>query len=182
MSENCIYKQQHTDFFYKYSIATLTRVCPWSQFLHRMLSVIPYRIGLPMQVHLPLKTVLFGRGLYPGADSDYAMMEASKFKTIIVSSYYLGPGGDVYSGDDPASPIIQNGKYVGDTAFLRRVDTLKHYARVEFLREGVAKYLRRLGNAVTPRAPPGKRHAKQALIVYLPPINPTFPHRYKSPI
>lgn len=107
------------------------------------LSLFPvkFKKDLPTQVHLPLKTILFGRGLYPGDTDVYNMIEASKFKAIIISSYYLGPGGDVYSGDSPNSPIIHNGKYIGVPSFPYHIATLKKTARVEFLLESSAKGL-----------------------------------------
>lgn len=68
-------------------------------------------------------------------DSVYTYMQASGFNTIVISSYYLDSSGNVFSGDDLKSPIISNGKYVGDTSFLRRISELKQNARIEFLLE-----------------------------------------------
>lgn len=79
--------------------------------------------------------ILFGRGTYPGDDSTYNQIANSGFTTVVLSSFYIKANGDVYSGDS-RSPIIHDGRYVGDKEYLRRVALLKKHARVEFLLEG----------------------------------------------
>ena len=83
---------------------------------------------------------LYGRGMYPGDDSTYRMIKASGFTTVILSSFYIHGDGDVYSGDDSKNPIIHNGEYVGNTAWLKQVASLKKQpssvTRIEILLEG----------------------------------------------
>ncbi len=84
--------------------------------------------------------VLFGRGTYPGDDSTFNMIRNSGFITFMLSSFYIRSNGDVYSGDDNRRPIIQNGKFTGDTAWLRRIASLRNarggIKRIELLLEG----------------------------------------------
>jgi len=63
---------------------------------------------------------MYGRGLYPGDDTIYDDLRLSGFTTIVLSSFYIHENGDVYSGDS-RSPIIHDGKYVGDKEWLRRI-------------------------------------------------------------
>lgn len=83
---------------------------------------------------------MFGRGLYPGDDATFEQLKASGFTTIILSSFYIRANGDVYSGDDSKHPIIRNGRYVGNKAWLKRVASLKQQpssiTRIEILLEG----------------------------------------------
>jgi hypothetical protein len=83
---------------------------------------------------------LFGRGLYPGNDTTFKNIKESGFTTVILSSFYIHANGDVYSGDDNASPIIHNGRYVGNKEWLKRVAALKQspssVTRIEILLEG----------------------------------------------
>lgn len=113
--------------------STLLPIC--ALFLFPLRSPEAQQNGHPTQIHLPLKTILFGRGLYPGVDNVYNIMRASKFKTIVVSSYYFVANGNVVCGDHPKSVIIRNGQYVGASVFLRRIAALKQNARIEFLLE-----------------------------------------------
>ena len=82
--------------------------------------------------------VLFGRGLYPGDDTTYQLLKNSGFNTLLLSSFYIHADGDLYSGDSP-QPIVHEGKWVGDTAYVRRVNDLKKQSsisRIEILLEG----------------------------------------------
>jgi hypothetical protein len=83
---------------------------------------------------------LFGRGMYPGDDSTYNLIKASRFTTVILSSFYIHADGDVYSGDDSKNPVIHNGEYTGNAAWLNRIATLKKkptsVTRIEILLEG----------------------------------------------
>lgn len=88
-------------------------------------------LSLQMQHNL----ILFGRGMYPGDDSTYNMIKTSDFNTVVLSSFYISANGDVFSGDSH-SPIIHDGRYVGDKDWLKRVASLKKKARIEFLLEG----------------------------------------------
>ncbi len=90
---------------------------------------------LSLALTQPQRLILYGRGLYPGDDSTYALINNSGFNTIVVSSFYLKANGDVYAGDS-RNPIIHDGHYVGDKEWLKRLATLKKKARVEFLLEG----------------------------------------------
>lgn len=87
-----------------------------------------------------ISLTMFGRGMYPGDDTTFSHLKSSGFNTIILSSFYIKVNGDVYSGDDNKNPIIHDGKYVGDTAWLRRVASLKQgrtsVTRIEILLEG----------------------------------------------
>jgi hypothetical protein len=79
---------------------------------------------------------MYGRGLYPGDDSIYDDLRLSGFTTIVLSSFYIHANGDVYSGDS-RNPIIHDGKYIGDTAWLRRIASLRRsVTRIEILLEG----------------------------------------------
>ncbi|RFM31154.1 hypothetical protein [Chitinophaga silvisoli] len=89
------------------------------------------------QAPLPAKNLsIFGRGTYPGDDTTYALLQGAGFNTVLLSSFYIHADGDLYSGDDNKHPIIHDGKWVGDTAYLRRVAALKKVARIEILLEG----------------------------------------------
>jgi len=83
---------------------------------------------------------LFGRGLYPGADSTFESLRTSGFTTIVLSSFYIHANGDVYSGDDSQNPIIHDGRYVGDKKWPERIASLKKQPgsvkRIEILLEG----------------------------------------------
>lgn len=95
----------------------------------------PYAPAAP----LPARNLaIFGRGLYPGDDTTYSLLKQSGFNTLLLSSFYIHADGDLYSGDSH-QPIIHNGKWVGDTAFVRRVNDLKKrssISRIEILLEG----------------------------------------------
>ena len=82
---------------------------------------------------------MYGRGLYPGDDSTFDDLRLSGFNTIVLSSFYIHENGDVYSGDS-RSPIIHDGKYVGDKEWLRRIASLRQkpgsVTRIEILLEG----------------------------------------------
>ncbi|HEY4060978.1 MAG TPA: hypothetical protein VGM30_03720 [Puia sp.] len=82
---------------------------------------------------------IFGRGLYPGDDSTFDDIRLSGFTTVVLSSFYIHENGDVYSGDSH-SPIIHDGKYIGDMGWLRRIKSLKQkpgsVIRIEILLEG----------------------------------------------
>lgn len=83
--------------------------------------------------------ILFGRGMYPGDDSTYAMVRTSGFTTMMLSSFYIKANGDVYSGDDGHQPIIHEGKYTGNTGWIKRVASLRKRGtiqRIEVLLEG----------------------------------------------
>ncbi len=88
---------------------------------------------------LPHKNLsIFGRGLYPGNDTTYRLLKHSGFNTMLLSSFYIHENGDLYSGDSH-QPIIHDGKWVGDTAYVRRVNDLKKkssISRIEILLEG----------------------------------------------
>jgi hypothetical protein len=88
---------------------------------------------------LPAKNLaMFGRGLYPGNDTTYRLLKQSGFNTILLSSFYIHADGDLYSGDSHI-PIIHNGKWVGDPAYVKRVRDLKKrssISRIEILLEG----------------------------------------------
>jgi len=83
---------------------------------------------------------MFGRGIYPGDDSTYLNLRNSGFTTVILSSFYIRPNGDVFSGDEHTTPIIHDGKFVGDREWLKRVASLKQKSssvtRIEILLEG----------------------------------------------
>ncbi len=95
----------------------------------------PYKQAAP----LPAKNlIMFGRGLYPGDDKDYQLLKQSGFNTLLLSSFYIHEDGDLYSGDSH-SPIIHNGKWVGDASYVKRVKDLKKnssISRIEILLEG----------------------------------------------
>ncbi len=82
---------------------------------------------------------IYGRGLYPGADSIFDDIRQSGFNTVVLSSFYIHENGDVYSGDS-RNPIIHDGKYIGDKEWLRRIASLKQkpgsVSRIEILLEG----------------------------------------------
>jgi len=84
--------------------------------------------------------VLFGRGTYPGDDSTFKMIRNSGFSTFILSSFYIRSNGDVYSGDDNRRPVIQNGHFTGDKAWIDRIASLRNpksgIKRIEILLEG----------------------------------------------
>lgn len=88
---------------------------------------------------LPAKNLaIFGRGLYPGDDTTYQLLKQSGFNTILLSSFYIHADGDLYSGDSH-QPIIHNGRWVGDSSYVRRVKDLKRkssVSRIEILLEG----------------------------------------------
>jgi hypothetical protein len=88
---------------------------------------------------LPKKNlVMFGRGLYPGNDTTYRLLKKSGFNTLLLSSFYIHEDGDLYSGDSH-QPIIHNGKWVGNPAYVKRVIDLKRnssISRIEILLEG----------------------------------------------
>lgn len=93
----------------------------------------------PVVASADTNLTLYGRGLYPGDDSSFDEIRLSGFTTVILSSFYVHENGDVYSGDS-RNPIIHDGKYIGDTAWLRRIASLKHgpgsVTRLEILLEG----------------------------------------------
>ncbi|MCJ8208358.1 hypothetical protein MUY27_01470 [Mucilaginibacter sp. RS28] len=93
----------------------------------------------PAAAPLPKKNIsIFGRGLYPGDDATYELLKKSGFKTLLLSSFYIHADGDLYSGDSHL-PIIHNGKWVGDSAYVVRVKNLKKHSsisRIEILLEG----------------------------------------------
>src|SRR5215469_9836924 len=82
---------------------------------------------------------IYGRGLYPGDDSTFDAIRLSGFNTVVLSSFYIHENGDVYSGDSH-SPIIHDGKYIGDREWIRRIALLKQkpgsVTRIEILLEG----------------------------------------------
>ena len=83
--------------------------------------------------------ILFGRGMYPGDDSTYAMIRNSGFTTVMLSSFYIKANGDVYSGDDGRQPIIHQGRYTGNQEWIKRVASLRSSGsvkRIELLLEG----------------------------------------------
>lgn len=88
---------------------------------------------------LPAKNLaMFGRGLYPGNDTTYQQLKQSGFTTVLLSSFYIHADGDLYSGDSH-QPIIHQGKWVGDPAYVKRVKDLKRkssISRIEILLEG----------------------------------------------
>ncbi|MDP9078912.1 MAG: hypothetical protein M3O71_15895 [Bacteroidota bacterium] len=88
---------------------------------------------------LPAKNLaIYGRGLYPGDDTTYTLLKNSGFNTMLLSSFYIHADGDLYSGDSH-QPIIHNGKWVGDSSYVRRVIDLKKntsISRIEILLEG----------------------------------------------
>ena len=74
---------------------------------------------------LPARNLaIYGRGLYPGNDTTYRLLKNSGFNTLLLSSFYIHADGDLYSGDSH-QPIIHNGKWVGDSSYVRRVNDLK---------------------------------------------------------
>ncbi|SFF05738.1 hypothetical protein SAMN05518672_1153 [Chitinophaga sp. CF118] len=83
---------------------------------------------------------MFGRGIYPGNDTTYKILRESGFTTVVLSSFYIKSNGDVFSGDDGRTPIIHDGKYVGNKEWLKRVASLKNQpssvTRIEILLEG----------------------------------------------
>jgi len=88
---------------------------------------------------LPAKNLsMFGRGMYPGNDTTYTLLKRSGFNTILLSSFYIHADGDLYSGDSK-QPIVHEGKWVGDPAYVKRVRDLKKnssISRIEILLEG----------------------------------------------
>jgi hypothetical protein len=88
---------------------------------------------------LPARNLaMFGRGLYPGNDTTYRLLKQSGFNTLLLSSFYIHADGDLYSGDS-RQPIIHNGKWVGDSSYVKRVNDLKKnssISRIEILLEG----------------------------------------------
>jgi hypothetical protein len=79
---------------------------------------------------LPAKNLaIFGRGLYPGDDSTFRLLKHSGFNTLLLSSFYIHADGDLYSGDSH-QPIIHNGKWVGDSSYVRRVTDLKRKSSI----------------------------------------------------
>src|ERR1700761_1700338 len=89
---------------------------------------------------LPSKNLaIFSRSIYPGDDATFDTLRNSGFTTVILSSFYIHDNGDVYSGDSRL-PIIHNGQYIGDPAWLKRVASLKarpgSVKRIELLLEG----------------------------------------------
>src|ERR1700712_1848443 len=95
--------------------------------------------GYKPAADLPAKNLsIFGRGLYPGEDTTYQLLKHSGFSTVLLSSFYIHADGDLYSGDSHM-PIIHNGKWVGDSSYVRRVVDLKKNSsviRIEILLEG----------------------------------------------
>jgi len=93
----------------------------------------------PSAAPLPAKNLaMFGRGLYPGDDTTYHLLKKSGFKTLLLSSFYIHADGDLYSGDSH-QPIIHDGKWVGDSSYVKRVRGLKKHSsisRIEILLEG----------------------------------------------
>ncbi|RYY05872.1 MAG: hypothetical protein EOP43_07875, partial [Sphingobacteriaceae bacterium] len=93
----------------------------------------------PAAAPLPAKNLtMFGRGLYPGDDATYQLLKKSEFTTVLLSSFYIHADGDLYSGDSH-QPIIHNGKWIGDAAYVKRVRDLKKKSsvkRIEILLEG----------------------------------------------
>jgi hypothetical protein len=88
---------------------------------------------------LPTRNLaMFARGSYPGNDTTYRLLKKSGFTTLFLSSFYIHSDGDLYSGDSH-QPVIHNGKWVGDPAYVKRVLDLKKkssISRVEILLEG----------------------------------------------
>jgi hypothetical protein len=91
---------------------------------------------------MPAKNLaIFSRSIYPGDDASFDTLRNSGFTTVILSSFYIHDNGDVYSGDSH-SPIIHDGQYIGDPAWLKRVASLKKRSgsgavkRIELLLEG----------------------------------------------
>src|SRR5215472_8141359 len=83
--------------------------------------------------------ILFGRGLYPGDDSTYAMIRNSGFTTVLLSSFYIKANGDVFSGDDGQQPMIHDGHFTGSQEWIKRVASLRvggGVGRIEILLEG----------------------------------------------
>src|ERR1700679_807090 len=91
---------------------------------------------------MPAKNLaIFSRSIYPGDDATFDTLRNSGFTTVILSSFYIHDDGDVYSGDSHM-PIIHDGRYIGDPAWLKRVASLKKRSgagavkRIELLLEG----------------------------------------------
>jgi len=105
-----------------------------------LLSVFCSMAGFSVNAQPKDNLVLFGRGTYPGDDSSFALIRNAGFSTFILSSFYIRSNGDVYSGDDNRHPIIQNGRYTGDKAWIDRIASLRSrkgtIARIEILLEG----------------------------------------------
>jgi hypothetical protein len=83
--------------------------------------------------------ILFGRGMYPGDDSTYAMIRNSGFTTVLLSSFYIKANGDVFSGDDGQHPMIHDGHFTGNQEWIKRVASLRFgggVGRIEILLEG----------------------------------------------
>jgi len=97
-------------------------------------------VHFPVNGQLQNNFILFGRGTYPGDDSSFKMIRHSGFSTVILSSFYIRSNGDVYSGDDNRYPVIQNGHFTGDKAWIGRVASLRNskngIKRIEILLEG----------------------------------------------
>ena len=106
----------------------------------RTLLLCFYLLAISLSSFAATGLTLFGRGLYPGNDTTFKNIKESGFTTVILSSFYIRANGDVYSGDDNASPIIHNGRYVGNREWLKRVAALKQppssVTRIEILLEG----------------------------------------------
>lgn len=87
----------------------------------------------------PASLTIFSRDIYPGDDATFDTLRTSGFTTVILSSFYIHANGDVYSGDSH-QPIIHDGKYIGDPAWLKRIASLKNrpgsVTRIELLLEG----------------------------------------------
>ena len=101
-----------------------------------LLGLIHYPVNGQSQNNL----TLFGRGTYPGDDSTFKMIRNSGFSTLMLSSFYIRSNGDVYSGDDNSHPVIQNGHFTGDKAWIARIASLRNpkagIKRIELLLEG----------------------------------------------
>jgi hypothetical protein len=111
--------------------------------LFLILSFFVSKNGAPPVVpeaKLPAKNLaIFSRDIYPGDDASFDTLRSSGFTTVILSSFYIHNNGDVYSGDSHM-PIIHDGQYIGDPAWLKRVASLKKRSgsvtRIELLLEG----------------------------------------------
>jgi hypothetical protein len=113
----------------------------------KIASFFAFSLSLALLSHADAQTqksaspnlTMYGRGLYPGADSIFDDLRLSGFNTIVLSSFYIHQNGDVYSGDS-RSPIIHDGKYIGDKEWLRRIASLRQkpgfVTRIEILLEG----------------------------------------------
>ncbi|UPK68174.1 hypothetical protein [Chitinophaga filiformis] len=123
------------------SLYLLAAGCLTPVFAARLERVNQLSAGGPLPASLSdTNLTMFGRGMYPGDDTTYEHLRNSGFNTVILSSFYIHANGDVYSGDDHRNPVIHDGQYVGNKAWLKYVASLKQQpssvTRIEILLEG----------------------------------------------